>query len=92
MFDGWTETVVRNIEIDERAAHEDARRMYLLVESVLAIDEEDLEALPREESRTLQSGKAGADDSHVIIRAHRRHLMPLPTLPSSTLRRKDGHR
>jgi hypothetical protein len=66
--------------------------MYLLIESVLAIDEEDPEALSRQESRTLQSGKPGADDTHVIVRAHNRHLMLLVRLASSTLQDKDNHR
>ena len=72
MFDGWSKAVVGDIEIDERAAHEDSGGMDLLVESVLAIDEENVQALPSEQSGTLQSGKSGADDGYVVAGVHER--------------------
>ena len=70
MFDRWSKTVVRDVEVDERATHKDSGGMDLLVESVLAIDEENVEALPGEQSSTLKPGKSSADDSHVIARPH----------------------
>src|SRR5204863_3567015 len=44
--------------------------MDLLVESVLAIDEENVETLSTEQACTLKPGKSGADDSHVVARSH----------------------
>jgi hypothetical protein len=44
--------------------------MDLLVESVLAIDEENVEALSREQAGTLKPGKSGADNSHVVAGFH----------------------
>src|SRR5437762_599965 len=44
--------------------------MDLLVESVLAIDEENVETSSTEQACTLKSGKSGADDSHVVARSH----------------------
>ena len=70
MFDRWSETVVGNVEIDECAAHEDSGGMDLLVESVLAIDEENVDALPGEPASTLKSGQSRADDSHVVACSH----------------------
>jgi hypothetical protein len=44
--------------------------MDLLVESVLAIDEENVDALPGEQASTLKPCQSGADDSHVITSSH----------------------
>ena len=75
------------IEIDERAAHEDSGGMDLLVESVFAIDEENVEALPGEQASTLKPGKSGADDSHVVARSH--NVSPSP-LSRKVQRQKKG--
>jgi hypothetical protein len=40
--------------------------MDLLVESVFAIDEENVEVLLREQASTLKSGKSGANDRHIV--------------------------
>ena len=72
MFDRWSKAVVREVEIDERATHEDSGGMDLLVESVFAIDEENVKALSGEEASTLKPGKSGTDDSHVVARSHLR--------------------
>ncbi len=72
MFDGWSKAVVGDVEIDEGAAHEDSGGVDLLVESVLAIDEENVQALPAEQSGTLQAGQSGADDGHVVAGSHER--------------------
>ena len=70
MFDRWSETVVGDVEIDECATHEDSGGMNLLVESVLAIYEENVESLPGKESSTLKPGKSRTDDRDVIKRSH----------------------
>ena len=70
MSDWGAQAVVRDVEINERAAHEDSGGMDLLVESVLAIDEENVEAVPGEQASTLKPGKSGADDSHVVACSH----------------------
>jgi hypothetical protein len=44
--------------------------MDLLVECVLPIDEENVDALPGEQASTLKSGQSGADDSHVVACSH----------------------
>ena len=66
MPDWWAKAVVGDVEVDERAAHEDAGGVDLLVETVFAIDEEYVEALLREDSSTLKPGKSGANDGHVV--------------------------
>jgi hypothetical protein len=71
VFDWWSKAIVRKIEIDERATYKDSGCVDLLIERVLAIDEQNADALPREQSGTLQSGQSGADDSYVITRSHR---------------------
>ena len=71
VFDPQSKTVVRDVEIDERASHEDSGGVNLLVESVLAIDEENVEVLSREQASTLEPGKSCADDGHVVARSHR---------------------
>ena len=71
MFDRRSKAVVWNIEIDERAAHEYSGGMDLLIESLLAIDEENVEALFREQASTLKAGQSGADDRDVIARSHK---------------------
>ena len=70
MFDRWSQAVVWDVEIDERPAHEDPGSMNLLVESVLAIYEENVETLPGKESSTLKPGKSRTDDRDVIKRSH----------------------
>ena len=70
MSDWRSQAVVREVEIDERAAHEDAGGVDLLVESVLAIDEENANPLPGEEPSTLESGQSRADDCHVVASLH----------------------
>ena len=70
MFDRWSQAIVWDVEIDERAAHEDPGSMNLLVESVLAIYEENVETLPGKESSTLKPGKSRTDDRDVIKRSH----------------------
>src|ERR1700754_567130 len=70
VLDRWTKTIVRYIEIDERAAHEDPGGMNLLVESVLAIDEKNAETLPGEQASALKSGQSGADDRYVVTCSH----------------------
>jgi hypothetical protein len=70
VFDRWSQAVVWDVEIDERAAHEDPGSMNLLVESVLAIYEENVESLPGKESSTLKPGKSRTDDRDVIKRSH----------------------
>ena len=72
MFDRWSKAVFGQVEIDERAAHEDSSGMYFLIECVLAIDEENVDALPGEQARTLKSGQSGADDSYVVACSHER--------------------
>jgi hypothetical protein len=76
VFDGWSQTVVRNIEIEERAAHKDSGGMDLLIECVLAIDEQDLQAFPSEQASALETGESRADDGYVII-AHKIAQKPL---------------
>jgi len=78
VFDCWSKAVVRDVEIDERATHEDSGSVNLLVESVLAIDEENVDALSGEQARTLEPGKSGADDSHVVARFHEPDLTRPP--------------
>ena len=70
MFDWWSKTIVRKIEIDKRPTYEDSGRMDLLIESVLAIDEKNADALPAEQASTLQSGQSSTDDSYVITHSH----------------------
>jgi hypothetical protein len=70
VFDRWPKAIVRKVEIDERAAYEDSGGMDLLVESVLAIDEENVDALSTEQASTLEPGKSSPDDSHVVTRPH----------------------
>ena len=45
--------------------------MNLLIECVLAIDEEDAQAFPSEEPSALKARETSADDSHIIT-AHKR--------------------
>ena len=66
MPDWWAKAVVGDVEVDERAAHEDAGGVDLLVKTVFPIDEEYVEALLREQSSTLKPGKSGANDGHVV--------------------------
>ena len=70
MSDRRSQAIIRDVEIDERAAHEDPGSMNLLVESVLAIYEKNVETLPGEESSTLKPGKSRTDDRDVIKRSH----------------------
>ena len=65
MSDGWTKAVVWNIEIDERAAHKDSGRMDPLVECVLAVYKEYVQALLGEQSSALETGESGADNGYV---------------------------
>ena len=78
MFDCWSKAVVRDVEIDERTTHEDASGVNLLIETVLAIDEENVNASSREQASTLEPGKSGADDSHVVARFHEPDLTRPP--------------
>jgi hypothetical protein len=64
--DRWSETVFREVKVDERAAHEDSGGMDLLVERVLALDKENTNSLLCEQARTLKTGESRADDSDVI--------------------------
>ena len=50
--------------------------MNLLIECVLAVDEQDAYAFATEEPSTLKTGKSRADDSHVIT-AHKLLKSPL---------------
>ena len=68
MFDGWSQAVVRNVEIHECAAYENSGGVDLLIEGVLAIDEEHFDTLSSKQAGTLKAGKSGADDSYVIRR------------------------
>ena len=70
MFDRRSQAIIRDVEIDERAAHEDSGGVDLLIECVLAIDEENVDALPGKEASTLKPGKSRTDDSYVIARPH----------------------
>ena len=70
MFDRWSQAIVRDVEVNERAAHEDSGGMNLLVESVFAVDEENVETLPGEQASTLKSGQSRTDDSNLITRPH----------------------
>jgi hypothetical protein len=93
MSDRWTQAVVWDVEIDKRAAHENSGGMDLLVESVLAVDEENVKVSPGEQARTLKPGKSGADDSHIVARSH--DYLPsyaLAAFSSSTLRGKENYR
>src|SRR3569832_1700 len=86
MLDRWAKAVFRQVEIDERAAYEDSGGVYLLIESVFAIDEENIDALAGEQSGTLQTCQSGADDSHVEARSH--DVWPSPLL--RRVRRQKG--
>jgi hypothetical protein len=55
VFDWCSKTILGQIEIDERAAHEDSGGMNLLFERVLAIDEEHVETLPGKQASTLKA-------------------------------------
>jgi hypothetical protein len=72
VFNRWSETILGQVEIDERAAHEDSGGMNFLFERVFAIDEENAETLPGKQASTLKAGQSGADDSHVVARSHKR--------------------
>ena len=82
MFDWWSKAVIGKVEVDERSAYEDAGGVDLLVERLLAIDEEHVHAFAREQASTLESGQPRADNRDVITRSHK-------TSPSS-LHRKAG--
>lgn len=71
MPDRWSEAVVWNVEVQERAADEYSGGMDLLVERVFAIDEENVDALSRQEASTLKPCKSSADNSYVVSRSHR---------------------
>jgi len=64
--DWRAQAVVGNIEVGQRAAHEDAGRVDLLIECVLAIDKKHVDALLGEQAGTLKTGESGADDGHVV--------------------------
>ena len=70
MLDRRSQTVVRNIEIEERAPHKDPGGMNLLVECVLAVNEENIQAFASEEASTLETGESRADDGYVVT-AHK---------------------
>jgi hypothetical protein len=53
VFDRGSKAIFGYVEIEERAANEDAGRMNFLVETVFAIDEENFEILSREQASTL---------------------------------------
>ena len=67
MSDRWSQAVVRNVEIDEGATDKDSGGMDLLIECVLAVDQQDAQVLPREQPCALEPGESRADDGHVII-------------------------
>ena len=67
MSDGRSQTVVRNVEIEERAAHKDSGGVDLLIECVLAVDQQDAQAFPGEQSSALKTGESRADDGYVRI-------------------------
>ena len=79
MFDGWSQTVFRNVEIDERAAHKDSGGMDLLIECVLAVDQQDAQAFSGEQASALETSESGADDGYVII-AHKKTIAQSPLL------------
>ena len=88
----------RNIEIDERAAHKDSGSVDLLIECVLAIDQQDSQPLPREQASALEPGESRADDGYVSVHKNaqssllykaRSKVTVAVVVPSSSLRRKD---
>ena len=99
MFDRWSKAVVRDVKIDERAAHEDAGSVDLLVESVFAIDEENIKTLSSEQASTLESGKSCANNSYVVVCPHELTAKSFTSqspsyapceVPSRTLRDKEA--
>jgi hypothetical protein len=70
VFDRRAETVVREVKVDKRATHEDSGGVNLLVESIFAIDEENVNALRREQASTLKSCQSRTDNSHVVTASH----------------------
>ena len=66
MFDWRPETVIGNIEVEERAAHKDSGGMNLLIERVLAIDEHDAQAFAGEQAGALKTGESGAQTSGMV--------------------------
>src|SRR5262245_37349451 len=58
VFDRRSQAVVWDVEVNQCAAHEDSGGVDLLIESVLAIDEQHLESLPGEQASTLKPGKS----------------------------------
>jgi hypothetical protein len=76
VFDGLSQTVVRNIEIEERAADKDTGSVDLLIECVLAVGQQYAQAFAGEQSSALEPGQPGADDGYVII-AHKNTLKAL---------------
>src|SRR5687768_4717566 len=67
VFDGRAQAVVRNIEVNEGAAHEDAGGVDFLIECVFAVGEEYGNALSREQAGTLKPGESGADDGDIVV-------------------------
>ena len=90
MFDRRSQAVIRDVEIDECASHKDSGGMDLLVESVLAIDEENVETLPGEQASTLKSCQSGTDDSHVVACSHVRIAKSFVMQSSKTKKGRDG--
>ena len=72
VFDGRSQTVFRDVEIEERAANKDSGGMDLLIKGVLAIDQHDVQPFSGEQAGALQAGESGADDGYVKI-AHKMH-------------------
>src|SRR5680860_1195236 len=77
-----TEAVLRQVEVLQRPADEDAGRRHLLVDDAPPIDEQHARAALGEPAGRLQAGQARADHDDVVL-LHALTVVPARAAPSS---------